>query len=243
VTTHFFPVVAACLLLCGLAGCASSPTANKSEVQQHTEAKRAIVKSPSELVPRILNLSAEAKETSFRVDHANDPHGQKIEGDQGTRMHAVLYALPQWTGVPYSVRVTSLVRGQPDAPEVFFPKLLFLNETFLPVRGTTQRDFRLRSNGALGALSATTFVNADNENERYVLLVEEERKSVNDQLAMQSAGSVGTYLVLPWQLKLFEVMWSVASTSREEPVRRLRSSESGVVELSLIPYKPRKLGE
>jgi hypothetical protein len=178
----------------------------------------------------------------MRVDMVSAPDAlQRLQLPEQPLSFAKLFELPAWTE-QYSVRITSVVLGSDENQSVYYPRLVFLDSEFKPVRTSTQGDFRFRGFGNAGALSANMFVNESNTKERYVAVVEEPRKSVEEQLSLIKFTSAPTPMILPWQGKILELLWVVSST-RDEPPRRLNAANAGVYEINFTRYKPRKLGE
>lgn len=194
----------------------------------------------SELIPTPIAFSGDSDSVQIRTNMLSQRPSQRLQRGEGEAIYAALYSLPEFKSA-YSVRITASVMGDRQNPSVYYPRMMFLDETFKVTRHTVQKDFRFRSNGANGVISATVFVNEQNRNDRYVAIVEEPREDVVEQASL-IAGQAPSPMVLPLALKVAEIMWVVGSTSNE-PERRLRAAREGVYELSFTPYKVRKLGE
>ncbi|MEQ1595296.1 MAG: MalM family protein [Casimicrobium sp.] len=229
-------------LICGvllLAGC-QTPSATIAERTALRESTAQIVDSFRALTPTAIALPSETEAHEQRVDMLNSATPEKVRQAGAEPVFARLFTLPQHN-VSYAVKITTSVLGGRENPAVYYPRMIFLDESFNVTRHTTQRDFRFRGSGVAGVISATVFVNPQNRNERYLVVVEEPPKDVAEQLSL-IAGQAPPPMVLPLPLKLAEMMWVVASTSNE-PERKLRAMRAGVYDLTFTPYKARKLGE
>lgn len=230
-------------ILCALASLSGCQTTRSSVVEREAAPGRPTAQTVSslrELTPTPIVFTGEADAVQVRTNMLSDPPLQKLQQSEGDPIFAALYSLPEFKAA-YSVRITASVLGDRQNPTVYYPRMVFLDETFAVTRHTTQKDFRFRANGANGVISATIFVNEKNRNDRYIAVVEEPPKDVVEQLSL-IAGQAPSPMVLPLALKVAEMMWVVGSTSNE-PERRLRAARAGVYELSFTPYRARKLGE
>lgn len=231
------------VVLCGLASLSGCQTTRSSVVEREATPGTPMaqtVTSLRELMPTPIMFASESDTVQVRTNMLSDPPLQKLQQSEGEPIFAALYSLPEFKSA-YSVRISASVLGDRQNPTVYYPRMVFLDETFAVTRHTTQKDFRFRANGANGVISATIFVNEQNRKDRYVAVMEEPPKDVVEQLSL-IAGQAPSPMVLPLALKVAEIIWVVGSTSNE-PERRLRASRAGVYELSFTPYRTRKLGE
>jgi Maltose operon periplasmic protein precursor (MalM) len=231
------------VVVCTLASLSGCQTTRTSVVEREAAPGRPTAQTVSslrELTATPIVFTGESDTVQVRTNMLSEPPLQKVQQLEGEPIFAALYSLPEFKSA-YSVRITASVLGDRQNPTVYYPRMVFLDETFAVTRHTTQKDFRFRANGTNGVISATIFVNEQNRNDRYMVVVEEPPKDVAEQLSL-IAGQAPPPMVLPFALKLAEIMWVVGSTSNE-PERRLRAARAGVYELSFTPYKVRKLGE
>jgi Maltose operon periplasmic protein precursor (MalM) len=149
-----------------------------------------------------------------------------------------VFRLPTWQD-PYSIELSSFVRGDLIAPSLFYPKLLMLNKDFQVTRESQASDFRFRIDATQGYIANNLFVNEENKQETYIAIIGEPKASRVEQLSnVQSQGS----FPVAAPIGPFIFVWHIR-TGGSEQATTMKATESGPLRLVIKQYKPKKVGE
>jgi Maltose operon periplasmic protein precursor (MalM) len=150
----------------------------------------------------------------------------------GDRQLIHTFKLPTWIS-PYEVQLVSFAQGGLAEPSLYYPKLIFLDAAFKPLRESKLADFVFRNVGSQGGITANFFVNEANKNETYIAVLSESRSSFEEQLSiLQSNATMSHAVPIKGGLLFFAF-----TTSGNEPPKKMRASETGYLELKFIRPK------
>ena len=222
--------IAACLLSGALAGCRTSGPRGV-ELAEIQRSNATVVASFNEV--QTVPIVFDDKGYSFAsIDHAELRPQYAFKLQSGEQQLVQLFKLPLWVS-PFEIRLASYAMGGLAEPTLYYPKLVFLNSEFKPVRSSKLSEFAFRNIGSQGAISATYFVNQVNRNEVYIAITNESRTAFEEQLSMLQTTAYSS-VSIPVKGGMLFLPFSV---SGNEPPKKMRASETGYVELTF--FRPR----
>lgn len=147
-----------------------------------------------------------------------------------------VFKLPDWSG-PYSIQVTSYTYGGTTDPAIFYPRYLLLDKNSQQTRQSVARDFVYRGGGVQGSVSATVFLNEENRDESFIVVLSEPRRLVIEQTSLAQTGSASP-LIIP--VKGGALMWLIPMGGQERP-KPMRAAAGGQVLIKTERYQPKRI--
>ena len=147
-----------------------------------------------------------------------------------------VFKLPDWSR-PYSIQVTSYTYGGTTDPAIFYPRYLLLNKNSQQTRQSVARDFVYRGGGVQGSVSTTVFLNEENRDETFLVVLSEPRRLVIEQTSLAQTGSTSP-LIIPVRGGM--LMWLIPMGGRERP-KLMRAAAGGPVSIKTQLYQPKRI--
>jgi hypothetical protein len=134
---------------------------------------------------------------------------------------------------PLSLRIGSYRAGTIQDPAIFYPEVRVLDSEFRLVRAIPAEEFAYRSTVNGSGLFATVFFNAQQADEKYVLVTNRER---SEQALKTAQDNITSSTVVGIPIGTAIVFWNIPTGVSSPPVK-MRAAPSGNIEIMAEEYK------
>ncbi|MES2933910.1 MAG: MalM family protein [Pseudomonadota bacterium] len=214
-----------------LGGCAGVQTG-----QQQIDTSQSSLYKSTNVIQSLASLSYADSKPILTQLFAMDASATVLQ-DEGTRRFVKGFRLPD-DQQAFSISLGSYRVGTIDDPAIFYPEVWLLDSNFRIVRRVAPDTFSYRSKLNGSGLFGTIFFNAENANEKYMVITSREPELAE---LKRSQDNITSAAVVAVPIPAGVIFWSVPVGSNTKPIP-MRALGTGNIEISIATYKPSKIG-